>query len=170
MSRPSVPISNQQLTEAFLSRQMRCYFEKKLPQIPPHEVGVRVEETLKFLNIAAYCHGNIPVSEEIDDIWHLWILETREYQKLCSQLQGGRFIHHSSNVYAECDSAAGELPTNELDEDVTVLGNYVLNYGPFEAERVKYWLLANHLVDTCGWSLERLNGWLVSGLSPAAAR
>jgi hypothetical protein len=155
-----VAISNQELTEAFLSPQMRCYFERKLEHVPPHEVGVRVEETLKFLNIAAYCRGNIPVSQEIDDIWHLWILETREYQKLCASLQGGGFIHHSSNVYADCEGTGGGLPANELDQDVAVLGNYVLNYGQFEADRVRYWLLAHHLVTACGWSVERLNAWL----------
>ena len=162
-------ITNKELTEAFLSPQMRRYFEKKLPEISPREVGVRVEETLKFLNIAAYCHGSIPVSQEIDDIWHLWILETREYQKLCASLQGGRFIHHSSNVYAACDDLAGELPMNELDDDVAVLGNYVLNYGRFESDRVKYWLLANHLVAACGWSVERLNEWLTAGTAVATA-
>jgi hypothetical protein len=31
-----------------------------------------------------------------------------------------------------------------------MLGNYVLNYGPFEADCIKYWLLADHLVNKCG--------------------
>jgi hypothetical protein len=69
-------ISNRQLTDAFLSPQMECYFHKKLPDVPAVELLIRIQEALKFLNLATYCEGNIPVSQVIDDIWHLWILET----------------------------------------------------------------------------------------------
>ena len=55
-------LSNQQLRDAFLSPQMQWYFKRKLPDVPPTEVGIRIEEALKFLNMATYCHGNIPVS------------------------------------------------------------------------------------------------------------
>jgi hypothetical protein len=47
-----------------------------------------------------------------------------------------------------------------------MLGNYVLNYGPFEGNRVKYWLLAAHLVEKCGMTVDELNNWLTP---PAAA-
>jgi hypothetical protein len=160
-----VPISNQDLRDAFLSPQMQCYFEKKLADVSPAEVGIRIEETLKFLNMATYCHASIPVSREIDDIWHFWILETREYEKLCASLQGRRFIHHSSNVYAQCGGDGAEAPENDLEQDVAMLGSYVLNYGPFGEDRVRYWLLAAHLVDNCGLSVDQLNDWLTSGIA-----
>lgn len=146
---------------------MRCYFEKKLPDVPPEDVDIRIEETLKFLNIATYCRGNIPVSKEIDDIWHLWILETREYAKLCSALQGRQFVHHSSNVYAACDDGDGAVSQNDLDDEVAMLANYVLNYGPFEEERIKYWPFAEHLVNNCGLTIDQLNDWLESGVAVA---
>ncbi|HEX6679907.1 MAG TPA: hypothetical protein VF063_04605 [Gaiellaceae bacterium] len=162
-------ISNQQLRDAYLSPQMECYFVRKMPDVSPAEVGVRIEEALKFLNIATYCHGSIPVTKEIDNIWHLWILETREYEKLCASLPGGTFIHHSSNVYAECSGDGAHAPTNDLEEDVAALGNYVLNYGPFEPERIRYWLLAAHLVDKCGLTVSQLNDWLRSGIPALSA-
>lgn len=43
-----------------------------------------------------------------------------------------------------------------------MLATYVTNYGPFEANRVKYWLLAAHLVQGYGWSVQQLNDWLTS--------
>jgi len=155
-------ISNRQLRDAFLSSQMQCYFERKLSPLSSREVGIRIEETLKFLNMATYCHGSIPVTKEIDDVWHYWILETREYAQLCAALQGREFIHHSSKVYLECGGIDGETSRNDLEEDVAMLGTYVLNYGPFEGDRVKYWLLAAHLVDECGWSVDQLNDWLIA--------
>src|ERR1700761_2626398 len=98
-------IGNEQLREAFLPPAMLSYFEQKLPDVPPAEVLVRVEETLKFLNMATYLSGDIPVTREIDDVWHLWILETRAYFELCDALHGRTYIHHMSNVYAR---AAGQ--------------------------------------------------------------
>jgi hypothetical protein len=147
---------------------MKCYFEKKLSLLSRAEIGVRVEEALKFLNIATYFHCNIPVSKEIDDIWHLWILETKEYEGLCSILQGRTFIHHSSNDYLECQGYDIIAHKNELDQEVAMLATYVLNYGPFEEERTKYWLFAAHLIKNNGWSVEQLNEWLTSAVvSPA---
>ena len=157
-------LSNQQLRDAFLSPQMECYFEKKLPDVPAAEVGIRIEEALKFLNIATYCHGNIPVSKEIDEIWHLWILETREYAKLCSQLQGRQYLHHSSNVFAACADGDEPVPQNDLDEEVSMLATYVLNYGPFEEERIQYWPFAAHLVAS-GLTVDQLNDWLEPGVA-----
>jgi hypothetical protein len=81
-------ILNQQLRETFLGPQMKCYFEKKLPGVSSAEIDVRVEETLKFPDIATYCHSNIPASGEIDDIWHYWILETRNTISFARRFRG----------------------------------------------------------------------------------
>jgi hypothetical protein len=155
-------ITNQQLRDAFLTPQLKHYFEQKLSPLPCAEVCVRVEEALKFLNIAVYCHGNIPVSKEIDEIWHYWILETKEYQKLCSALQGRKFLDHSSNDYLKYFDKDIET-RNDLTRDVAMLATYVLNYGPFEKKRMKYWPLAAHLVEKSGWSARQLNRWLTFG-------
>ncbi len=155
-------ITNEQLRETFLSPQMRCYFEKKLAPLTGDEVLVRIEETLKFLNIATYFHCSIPVAKEIDTIWHYWILETREYQKLCSMLQGGQFLHHSSNDYLRCQGEGAPLHENDLEEEVQMLATYVLNYGPLQEDRVKYWTFAAYIMEKSAWDVEQLNQWLAS--------
>lgn len=154
-------ITNQQLCAAYLSAPMRHYFKKKFSHLPEAELHARIEETLKFLAIATYCSGAIPVSREIDDIWHYWILQTQEYQELCLSLQGRKFIHHTSNDYVEYfDEDIGKHDNLQLD--IKMLAIYVTNYGPFEESRVKYWLLASHLVEKRGWNLQQLNDWLAS--------
>jgi hypothetical protein len=160
-------ITNEQLREAFLSPQMECYFQRKLPDVPRDVLNVQIEECLKFLSIASHCRGSIPVTQAVDEVWHLWILETMEYSRLCASLGDGIYIHHASTVFAKC---AGEVPPeNILEEDVRVLGTYVLNFGQFENDRVKYWCMASYLVTQGGMSLADLNTWLATGTATAAA-
>lgn len=154
-------ITGQQLCDAYLSAPMLHYLRKKLPQLAEAELRARIEETLKFLAISAYCSGAIPVSRDIDEVWHYWILQTQEYEALCSSLFGGKFIHHTSNDYIEYFDEDVGMRDN-LSLDVKMLATYVANYGPFEESRVKYWLLAEHLIERCGWKIEELNDWLAS--------
>ena len=48
----------------------------------------------------------------------------------------------------------------DLQRAVAMLRSYVVNYGPFEADRVKYWPLAARVMQHLGWTVDRLNGWL----------
>jgi hypothetical protein len=155
-------ITNVQLREVFVSAPLKHYFEKKLAPLTSEEIDARIEETLKFLNMATYITGNIPVSKEIDELWHYWILETQEYRTLCAKLHGGKFLHHTSNdyqEYADPDVASQEL---DLEQEVAILSSYVLNYGPFELERIKYWPLTERLMRQRGWDLHALNAWLAT--------
>jgi hypothetical protein len=47
-------------------------------------------------------------------------------------------------------------------QNVKMLALYVANFGPFEAGRTKHWLMASHLLEHRGWSVEQLNDWLLS--------
>jgi hypothetical protein len=160
-------ISNEQLRAAFLTPAMQHYFERKLAELSPGEVAARVEELLKFLNMTIHSHGAIPVSEEIDDVWHLWVLQTKQYSQLCRNLQGGRFIHHSSNDYEEYVDKDFRTRPADLQRAVAVLRSYVINYGPFDADRVKYWPLAAQLLHRLGWTVARFNEWL--GAAPVTS-
>ncbi|OWQ93816.1 hypothetical protein CDN99_05110 [Roseateles aquatilis] len=155
-------IANAALREAFLDDPMQHYFACKLAGVEAHERLARIEETLKFLFIASECTGSIPVTKEIDEVWHLWILQTREYMALCGRLPSAAYIHHSSNDYLRwSDPFVGE--SQPLREDVRMLALYVRNFGPFREDRVRYWLLPSHLVGRRGWSVATLNEWLVLG-------
>lgn len=156
------------LSHSLLDAPMRHYFERKFPQLPPQELALRIEETLRFLFISHECTGAIPVSREVDEIWHAWILQTQEYMALCDKLPARQYVHHSSNEYlAWFDPGVGG--PNELDQDVKMLALYVANFGPFDSPRARHWLLAQHLLDRQGWSVDELNDWLHSGVEPTGA-
>ena len=153
-------ITNSRLRELFVSPQLRFYFDKKLAPLNRSEIDLQLEETLKFLNMATYISGNIPVSKEIDEVWHYWILETQEYQRLCLKLPGGKFIHHTSNDflnYVEKDIANQVM---DLPHQVGILSSYVLNFGPFEVDRIKYWPVTEQVMRRCGMDVASLNAWL----------
>jgi hypothetical protein len=163
-------ISNERLRATFVTPAMAYYFERKLAPLPKAEVDARVEELLKYLNLATHSHGGIPFSDEIDDVWHLWIMQTKQYMQLCMKLQGGRFIHHSSNDYEEyVDKDLRQRPI-DLQRAVALLRAYVVNYGPFEAERVRYWTVAARVMEQLGWTVDRLNAWLGAAALPASPR
>jgi hypothetical protein len=71
-------------------------------------------------------------------------------------------LHHSSNDYLEYFDKDIFAHGNDLVQDVAMLATYVLNYGPFQKDRIKYWRLAAYIVDKSGWSVRQLNGWLAS--------
>jgi len=51
------------------------------------------QEMLKFLCIARFDKDVTP-SEQLDEMWHAMIIQTKGYEVLCSEL--GEFIHHST--------------------------------------------------------------------------
>ena len=153
-------ISNEQLRASFLTPAMVHYFECKLAPLPKAEVEARVEELLKYLNLATHSPGGIPFTDEIDDVWHLWIMQTKQYSQLCMKLQGGRFIHHSSNDYEEYADKDLKSRPIDLQRAVAFLRAYVVNYGPFGADRVRYWTVAARVMEHLGWTVDRLNAWL----------
>jgi hypothetical protein len=156
------------LSAALLDAPMSHYFRRKFPDLSADELALRIEEALRFLFISHECTGAIPVSKEIDDIWHAWILQTQEYMALCDKLPSHRYIHHSSNDYLSFfDPAVGERVG--LEEDVRMLALYVVNFGPFKEQAARHWLLARHLMERRGWSVSELNDWLLRPADPVSA-
>jgi hypothetical protein len=153
-------ITDRQLLDAFVSPAMAHYFARKLAPLPQPEIDARVCELLKYLNLSAYSHGGIPFSPEIDDVWHLWILQTQEYRRLCQRLQGGRFVHHSSNEYEAYADPDVRTRPQDLQRGLALLRAYVLNYGPLRADRLVHWPLAERMVQQLKWSVEQLNAFL----------
>ncbi|MBV9250026.1 MAG: hypothetical protein JO227_12380 [Acetobacteraceae bacterium] len=163
-------ITNEQLRAALLPPAMKHYFDAKLAPLPADEIDRRIEEALKYLNMSIHCPGEIPVSREIDELWHYWILETREYQQLCAKLPGSGFVHHSSADYAAYFDQDAQAQKLDVRRGVSILSSYVLNYGPFEPDRVRYWPLASRLMDKMGWDVDQLNSWLqLPESAPASA-
>lgn len=147
------------LSPVLLDAAMHHYLRCKFAELPGEELDTRIEETLRFLFVAHECSGPIPVSREVDAVWHAWILQTQEYFELCERLPTGRYIHHSANDYLRYfDPDVGE--EEDMALAVKMLALYVANFGEFTPESARHWLLVRHLTDRWGWPLQAVNEWL----------
>jgi hypothetical protein len=159
-------ITHQQLNSTFVTPKIRAYLHKKISAVPSTEVDKRIEELLKFLNMAIYSKGAIPFSEDIDEIWHYWIMETQSYFNLCSKLCGGIYFHHSSNDYMEFDNPNVRDETQDMNRSFEILLSYILNYGDFQKDRLAYWPYANAICQHhFSGDLDQFNDWLKANLN-----
>ena len=150
-------IDDAELFDQYVSDDMYEHLRRKFPRVAPPVLRRRITEFLKFILIAGAVApaGELPVSIEIDKIWHEWILETREYESLCMNT-AGRFIHHSA-VGTGQPTAEQATPDSALERRMFFAAAYVLNFGSFNEERLGYWPAAEHVLRRYGLTLEQLN-------------
>jgi hypothetical protein len=110
------------------------------------------------LVISHHAFGDIPFNEEIDEIWHLWILQTIQYQELMDKLPTKKFIHHSSNDFNNNEKSAD--PELQIHKEFSFLMSYVQNFGNFTSEVIKFWPMINSLMIALKTDLEGMNHYL----------
>lgn len=144
------------MTSGLLSERMRTILSEKLPDRTTAELHLQTEECLRFLTIASELPESFfPLTREVDDVWHELISETREYQRLCSALPGGRFLHHSALTLTEYAEQRDRRTV--VAQLLAWIPNYVQRFGDFTEERAEHWMICNFLRRELGLSLEQIN-------------
>jgi len=105
------------MTEAERGRAQKAIMRYPLPfvvyrlekegNVPKEEIPGLVLEFRRF--IICILHSDSPVgmiSPVIDEVWHAFILHTREYAEFCQSIFG-RFVHHAPNWPEQPLSGAG---------------------------------------------------------------
>lgn len=129
---------------------------RRLPDRGPEELRLQTEECLKFLIIASESEPMfIPMTREVDEVWHELILQTYFYAQLCERLPGGRFIHHQTLEIT--DYATGSTRPDLATELISWIPAYVTRFGAFTPERARCWSVIQYFQDKHGFSLETLN-------------
>ncbi len=180
--------SDDHLFESFFSPSLYTYFRVKCPDIEPAELRTRLTELLKFLILAHEFPGNILFGEDLDDLWHLWIMQTREYEKLCQALPSGRFMHHDSRdqpevavTWGEADALAARMIAEKAEKGparagadfspervrqnaerlLSFFASYIENFGPLQPQAVSCWPPVQRLLRRMRWSVEEFNGFIM---------
>jgi hypothetical protein len=142
----------QKLSDAFVPERMVRHLKAECQGIEAEALSLRIEEFIKFLILSTKIgSGMLPVSQEIDDLWHVYIIETQEYASLCERI--GAFIHHTS-----LDKTADELDSSaRRDFHWLFIVGYVANFGPFSSDVLPLWPVVADFMAYLSFDLEGLN-------------
>jgi hypothetical protein len=146
----------EQVAPDFKWAAMNAHMRQKFDSLDEATFVLRYQELLKFLYLRSkYGKGFIPVTVEVDEMWHEFILQTQAYLDLCMALPGAHFIHHNSvalDEYADQRSQA-EVITDLLDW----IPHYIQTFGPFTEVAARYWMIVTFLQEDMELSLPQIN-------------
>ena len=154
-------ISNEILIENYLTPEMEKYFYKKFNYQNIEYIKIEICELLKFLTMCHNIYGDIPFNDEIDEVWHLWILQTLQYRELMDKLPGKIFINHCSNDY-EDERKEQESEEVKINKQISYLVSYVYNFGDFTLQTAQFWPMVDILMQNMSLNLSDLNKYLRS--------
>jgi len=153
-------ISDDSIMHNFVTPQMMTYFEAKLPNVKLDTLAHRICELLKFLMLVRFSPGRILFAKDVDDVWHYWILQTRQYAQLCEKLPGRIFRHHSSVDYQETDHVTESGIGDAVQRILSFFISYYANFGPLTTDRLECWPTLQRVAKEAGWNLDDLNDFL----------
>lgn len=188
--------SDDHLFESFVTPALYTYFRVKCPDVESGELKIRLTELVKFLLLAHEFPGNILFGEDLDDLWHLWIMQTREYEKLCRALPSGRFMHHDSRdqpadsvTWPEVETLAERMIAEKAEKGparagadfsaervrqnaerlLSFFASYIENFGVLQSSVVHCWPPVQRLLRRMRWSVEDFNAFITQHSEPAPA-
>lgn len=119
---------------------------------------IQIAEFLKFIFLQSTKNGGfIPVTEEIDAIWHEYILQTREYALLCQDTPGQEFIHHQTITLEEYIQSREQSLV--LKDMLSWIPCYFHAFGPFTDQTASYWTIVRFLMNHLSMTLEQINAF-----------
>lgn len=142
-----------------VDKQLKEHVFLKFNEYNQSDLTMCFKELLKFLYLSSkypqLSRNFIPVTQEVDNLWHAIILQTAYYQKLCSRLPGGKMIHHESMIFSHYKNS---IPKKELIEEILRwISLYVKDFGAMREDRLKYWFFVKAIKQTLNMSLDEMN-------------
>ncbi|QKV96647.1 hypothetical protein HUT19_37195 [Streptomyces sp. NA02950] len=163
-------VSAKELTDLLgerLHREVVRYATGRTDAGPDHAER-QVLECLRYLYLVSRHRDRLsglflPVEQEIDEIWHYLILQTREYRTLCEErLPGRSFIHHRSIAYGDYQREPGR--ERAIEEALRWIPLYRAEFGPFDEGALPHWTVVRFLHGRLKMSLAE-----ISALEPLTA-
>jgi hypothetical protein len=154
------PFDAQALLGTALHEEVVAHFAAKPGAPDAPVVAHQVRECLRYLYLVSRHPDRLaglflPVEQDIDEIWHYLILQTREYRQLCEQrLPGGHFIHHRSISYDTYQADPGRETAAE--EALRWIPLYTAAFGPFDEDALPHWTVVRFLHDELDLSLAQI--------------
>lgn len=104
------------------------------------EVAAAMEQEFKKYLFLRIIHPvqRLPMSKDVDDFWHMAVMNTRNYHRFCAEVAGGYFIHHGPTISEEENMA---LMPDYLNGTIVRYAQY---FGPPDS---RFWKTTEH--DQC---------------------
>ncbi|MFI1258204.1 hypothetical protein ACH4U6_31085 [Streptomyces netropsis] len=162
MTTPQPTVSAEDLKALLGSRlhdEVVKYFTDKTEAAPDH-VERQVIECLRYLYLISRHREQLgglflPVEQDIDEIWHYLILQTREYRELCEERLPGRFfIHHRSIGYEDYQREPGR--EQAIEEALRWIPLYCREFGPFDEGALPHWTIVRFLHQQLDMPMEEI--------------
>ena len=133
---------------------------RKYQDSDPQDVTNCLTELMKYLYLVSKYPKTlsatfIPITQEVDDMWHQMILQTRYYPQICERLPGKRFVHHESMPFESYISEHEQQ--NLVHEILRWVPYYVKTFGDIQPTSMKYWWFFNTIIDVQKLELNKLN-------------
>ncbi|MFE6777818.1 hypothetical protein [Streptomyces sp. NPDC057702] len=128
--------------------------------VPADLAERQVTECLRYLYLVSRHRERLgglflPVEQDIDEIWHYLILQTREYRALCQErLPGGFLIDHRSIAYESYQREPGR--EQAMEEALRWIPLYCREFGPFDEGALPHWTIVRFLHQRMGMSLAEI--------------
>jgi len=103
---PILPVGSEILREIvkLLPEKTTEYLVFRQVSESAHEIEHLLFEFLKFLVVQLKIPDlKIMIGEQIDQVWHALVLETKIYSDVCGFVQPGAFLHHRSSFFEDND-------------------------------------------------------------------
>src|SRR5699024_4616357 len=108
------------------------------------EVQRQIDECLKFLYIVSTTKGRfIPLTREVDEVWHEMIVQTKFYMDLCESPPGGCYIHHQSIGFSDYGERIGKREA--VSQFLDWIPDYLENFGEFTSDTAKDWAVVQFI-------------------------
>ena len=109
----TIPLTGEQIERLCAIEEYDLWFVieriKQKGEMAPDFISQAVQEFKKYMALIALGHTEIGMpSHEVDEIWHNFILFTREYSEFCEKACG-RIIHHRPNTSRRPQLPAGSI-------------------------------------------------------------
>jgi hypothetical protein len=123
---------------------------------PVEVLDVQLVECLKYLAIVSMTPGRrIPVTPDVDVVWHELLLQTSQYRSLCRSFPGGGFLDHESIDPESYNERVGDHAF--VTEWLQWVPDYVQSFGDFTEQTAQHWNVVRFLTDEIGLSLDDVN-------------
>jgi hypothetical protein len=114
---PAVQLSPRQQDQLQAIEQYDLWFviERLVDKgsLAPNRIDQAVFEFRRYVALVALGYDNLGMhSQEVDEVWHAFILFTREYDQFCN-LTCGHMIHHTPNTSLRPELPSPSVPSFE---------------------------------------------------------